>query len=98
MIAAKNAGYSGFVNEIQYTGAIYDEQTGLLYLNARFYDPRTGRFITQDTYRGEKNNADTWHLYAYCANNPINYVDPSGHELVTVIVGGGAIKFLSSSR
>ena len=42
-------------------------------------EPRTGRFITRDSYRGERENADTWHLYAYCANNPINYVDPSGH-------------------
>lgn len=50
------------------------------FLNARFYEPRNGRFITRDTYRGESDNADTWHLYLYCANNPINYVDPSGHS------------------
>lgn len=37
-------------------------------------EPRTGRFITRDSYTGERENADTWHLYAYCANNPINYV------------------------
>lgn len=77
---SKASAYSSFENEIQYTGAIYDELTGLLYLNARFYDPSTGRFLTQDTYRGERSDADTWHLYAYCANNPINYVDPSGHN------------------
>ena len=82
----KANGYSNFVNEIQYTGAIYDELTGLLYLNARFYDPSTGRFITQDSYRGEKNDEDTWHLYAYCANNPINYVDPSGHKMKKITI------------
>ncbi|RHJ89598.1 hypothetical protein DW099_03225 [Emergencia timonensis] len=38
-------------------------------------EPRTGRFITRDSYRGERENADTWHLYAYCAYTPINYVD-----------------------
>ena len=75
----KASGYSSFVNEVQYTGGIYDNLTGLLYLNARFYDPQTGRFISRDTYRGEQDNAGTWHLYAYCANNPVNYVDPSGH-------------------
>ena len=80
---SKASAYSSFENEIQYTGAIYDERTGLLYLNARFYDPSTGRFLTQDTYRGERSDADTWHLYAYCANNPINYVDPSGHFAVS---------------
>lgn len=96
----KASGYSDFVNEIQYTGAIYDELTGLLYLNARFYDPSTGRFITQDSYRGEKNDEDTWHLYAYCANNPINYVDPSGHAWETLLdvasVGWSIIQLMNA--
>ena len=48
---SKASAYSNFENELRYTGAIYDERTGLLYLNARFYDPSTGRFLTQDTYR-----------------------------------------------
>ena len=69
----------GFSNEICYTGQIYDKSTGLYYYNARFYNPQDGRFITQDTYRGENTEPDTLHLYAYCANNPINYTDPSGH-------------------
>lgn len=51
----------------------------MYYLNARYYDPNDGRFITQDTYRGEINTPNTLHLYTYCFNNPINYVDPSGH-------------------
>ncbi len=61
--------------------------TGLLYLNARFYDPQTGRFITRDTYRGERDDAGKWHLYLYCANNPVNYVDPSGHYYTAVRLG-----------
>lgn len=44
----------GDVNEIQYTGGICDEMTRLLYLNAKYYDPSKGRFIRQDTYRGNK--------------------------------------------
>ena len=75
----KTIGDSSFFNEACYTGGIYDVSTGLYYLNARYYDPRNCRFITRDTYRGEINNPSTLHLYAYCANNPINYVDPSGH-------------------
>lgn len=43
-------------------------------------DPETGRFISQDSYRGAIDDPGQWHLYAYCANNPINYVDPSGHK------------------
>lgn len=70
---------SSFDNEICYTGAVYDAESGLYYMNARYYDPETGRFISQDTYRGSIDNPGQWHLYAYCANNPINYVDPSGH-------------------
>jgi RHS repeat-associated protein len=71
-----------FDNEICYTGQIYDEVTGLYYYNARYYNPEEGRFISQDTYRGETNDPMTYHLYAYCANNPINYVDPTGHASV----------------
>jgi len=58
--------------------------TLLYYLNARYYDPATGRFISQDTYRGETNDSGQWHLYTYCANNPVNYVDPSGHYVVSI--------------
>ena len=80
VIETKATGYSDFENEIQYTGGIYDELTGLMYLNARFYDPSTGRFITQDTYRGERDDASTWHLYVYCTNNPLVLTDPTGHS------------------
>lgn len=96
-------GDSSFFNEVCYTGGIYDVSTGLYYLNARYYDPRNGRFITRDTYRGELNKPDTKHLYVYCANNPIKYVDPSGHVWVLAIrlipiaikVGTAAYKVLS---
>ena len=78
-------------NEVCYTGGIYDQSTGLYYLNARYYDPEDGRFMTEDSYRGEIMNPETGHLYVYCANNPVNYVDPSGHFLVStaVLVGVG---------
>jgi RHS repeat-associated protein len=70
---------SDFYNQICYTGGIYDESTKQYYLNARFYDPEDGRFISQDTYRGNLRDANSWNLYAYCANNPVKYSDPSGH-------------------
>ena len=71
---------SKFYNEICYTGGIYDENTGLYYLNARYYDTRSGAFLSQDTYR--ENN-----MYNYCGGNPISYTDPSGHS--AVVVSGG---------
>lgn len=80
-------GTDSSANEVCYTGGIYDESTGLYYLNARYYDPEDGRFLTQDTYRGESNEPDTYHLYAYCANDPVNYVDPSGHK--KKLIGAG---------
>lgn len=72
-----------FENEICYTGGIYDELTGLYYLNARYYNPDEGVFLSQDTYR-------RGNLYGYCGGNPINFADPSGHS--AVVVSGGAYK------
>ena len=44
-----------------------------------------GRFVSQDSYRGELDDPGQWHLYAYCANNPINYIDPSGHASKNIV-------------
>ncbi|WP_242950321.1 RHS repeat-associated core domain-containing protein [Anaerostipes hadrus] len=72
-------------NEVCYTGGIYDQSTGLYYLNARYYNPEDGRFMTEDSYRGEIMKPETGHLYMYCANNLVNYVDPRGHVPVRVV-------------
>ena len=89
-------------NEVCYTGGIYDQSTGLYYLNAWYYNPEDGRFMTEDTYRGDTTKSETGHLYVYCANNPVNYVDPSGHFLVStaVLVGvevGGIVGAVAGS-
>ena len=77
-------GHDQAKNEVCYTGGIYDQSTGLYYLNARYYNPEDGRFMTEDTYRGDTTKPETGHLYVYCANNPVNYVDPSGHWVVSL--------------
>ncbi|MCB5445342.1 RHS repeat-associated core domain-containing protein, partial [Intestinibacter bartlettii] len=79
----KEYGDADFYNEIAYTGGIYDNLSSLYYLNARYYNPEDARFITQDTYRGEHSEPSSLHLYDYCTNNPINYVDPTGHSPVS---------------
>ena len=70
---------NGFINDITYAGSVSDLSTGLQYMNARFYNPATGRFLTQDTYSGNPYDPWTQHLYSYCGNNPVNMVDPTGH-------------------
>lgn len=61
-------------NSLTYTGQMYDGTAGQYYLRARFYNPAIGRFLQEDTYRGDGLN-----LYAYYANNPVMYYDPSGY-------------------
>ena len=66
----------------QYTGKLLDEATGLYYEGARFYDPTVGRFITEDSYSGDKNDSMTMNRYIYAADNPERYVDPNGHMFI----------------
>ncbi|MCK4258832.1 MAG: peptidoglycan-binding protein [Halanaerobiales bacterium] len=64
----------------KYTGQIEEDNIGLYYYNARYYDPEIGRFIREDDYQGNISNPQTLNLYTYTANNPMRYVDPSGHS------------------
>ncbi|WP_339190355.1 MULTISPECIES: RHS repeat-associated core domain-containing protein [unclassified Paenibacillus] len=78
----------GISNSFKYAGEIYDEETGLYYLRARYYDPSIGRFINEDTYEGQIDNPLSLNLYTYTINNPLKFIDPSGHK---PIVGDGMI-------
>ncbi|NDI34537.1 RHS repeat-associated core domain-containing protein [Chengkuizengella sediminis] len=85
-----------FDNPFQYTGEIYDEESGLIYLRARYYDPSIGRFITEDTYEGTISNPLSMNLYTYVYNNPMIYNDPSGH-LGNAIIQKYGHEFLGDS-
>ena len=61
-------------NRFKFTGQQLDPVTQQYYLRARFYNPVVAQFTQEDTYRGDGLN-----LYAYCANNPVTYADPTGH-------------------
>jgi len=62
----------------KFTGQRLDT-TGLYYYNARYYDPEIGRFISPDTIIPDPANPQSFNRYSYCLNNPLKYVDPSGH-------------------
>jgi RHS repeat-associated protein len=68
-----NTSHIGYINPLRYRSYYYDTETGLYYLNARYYDPETGRFISSDD-----NLIGGLNLFAYCHNNPINNFDPEG--------------------
>jgi len=61
-----------------FTGKELDD-TGLYYFAARYYDPSVGRFITQDSWKGNLGEPTTQNGYIYVLNNPLGYVDPTGN-------------------
>ena len=69
----------GAVNPFRYRGYYYDTETGWYYLNARYYDPKVGRFLSPDTILGANGGLQGYNLFAYCNNNPVMFVDPSGN-------------------
>ena len=70
----------GVLNPLRYRGYYYDTATGLYYLQSRYYDPETGRFINADTLIVAGDYLQGTNMYAYCLNNPVMYVDPTGCE------------------
>ncbi|EKE01269.1 MAG: Rhs-like protein, partial [uncultured bacterium] len=64
----------------RYTGQQYDVETGLYYYKARYYNPVLARFIQADTVVPDAKNLQAYNRYAYAANNPLKYTDPSGHS------------------
>ena len=58
-------------NRFRYAGEQFDKVTGQYYLRARHYQPSIGRFVQEDTYRGEIGNPQSLNLYAYVTNNPV---------------------------
>ncbi len=83
---------------IRYSGEYMDSETGLYYLRSRYYDPYTGRFTSEDTYRGQDENPLSVNLYTYCTNDPIQFVDPSGHDKVLSQTAAVSIWDSSKSR
>lgn len=68
------------LNPIRYRGYVYDTETSLYYLQSRYYDPFTGRFLNADVYcdTGTDTTLST-NMFAYCENNSVNYIDNGGY-------------------
>ena len=93
-------------NPFRYRGYYYDTDLQMYYLQSRYYDSKICRFISPDdpTYLGVNDELTSYNLYAYCGNNPITNIDPSGHSFIvaalilvaTTVIGGivaGAISY-----
>jgi len=63
-----------------YTGQRLEEDIGLYYYRARWYDPALGRIAQADTLIPEPGNPLAWDRYACVLDNPARYMDPSGHD------------------
>ena len=71
---------TGPPNSHYFTGKELDPSTGLYFYGARYYDPQIGRFTQADTIVQSPYDSQSLNRYSYCRNNPINYVDPTGHS------------------
>ena len=97
VIATGYENHIAILNPIRYRGYYYDTETGLYYLQSRYYDATLCRFLNRDNVNYlEPESIHGINLYAYCNNNPIMFADPSGHEpkwlvgIVRIITGIGA--------
>ena len=71
--------FIGNINPFRYRGYYYDVETGLYYLNTRYYDPFACRFINADDISYiEPETINGLNLYSYCGNNPVMAIDPNG--------------------
>ncbi len=76
---ATGYGDIAYFNPLRYRGYVYDEESELYYLQSRYYDPQTGRFISADAYLVAGDHINSTNMFAYCLNNPVMYVDPRGY-------------------
>jgi len=74
-----------YTDQIKFAGQEYDEDTGLSYMEARYYDGNIGRFISQDPVfwnfsqiKTQLLDPQSWNSYAYARNNPLINIDPTG--------------------
>ena len=76
--------FNATYNPFRYRGYYYDSELGFYYLNSRYYDPETGRFISEDGYVSTGQGILGYNMFAYCRNEPVFRKDAYGTEDVCV--------------
>ncbi|MDN4037291.1 RHS repeat-associated core domain-containing protein [Massilia sp. YIM B02443] len=71
---------------IGFTGHVNDVDTGLTYMQQRYYDPVAGRFLSIDPVTTDANTGGSFNRYAYANNSPYKYIDPDGRNAVTKFI------------
>ena len=94
-ISGTMAATVGQKNPFRYRGYYFDAESGMYYLQSRYYDPEIRRFISADNIivTGTSVEYQNVNLYEYCSDNPINFQDPSGHFILSALAGAGAYFF-----
>jgi RHS repeat-associated protein len=75
-----------------FSGEQFDPDLGLYYLRARYHNPQSGRFWTADPFEGFASDPASLHRYTYAANNPVNWIDPSGNFTLPELSTAAAIR------
>ena len=70
---------------------VYTDSSGLNYMRARYYNPQIKCFINQDTLLGSIATVQSLNRCAYTKGNPINYIDPNGHDATTIALAIGGL-------
>ena len=94
-----DASFIGNINPIRYRSYYYDTETGLYYLQSRYYDPEVGRFINADGLISTDRGLIGFNMFVYCGNNPVNRVDPTGENWFTDLVSDivdSAVEFVGN--
>ena len=73
-------------NPFRYRGYYYDSDLEFYYLQSRYYDSNTRRFINTDGYVSTGQGLTGYNMFAYCGNNPVMRVDPNGEGWILAIV------------
>ena len=96
VLSQSGTNYYARYNPFRYRGYYYDTETGLYYLQSRYYNPEWGRFLNADSCL--YSSMLGFNMFVYCDNNPVNYIDPYGDDATAVLEWwmaiGGAISLV----